>query len=46
MGRSWARCLGETSQERDRLVEVLAVRRMVVILGGSGDIQEFSIFEM
>lgn len=35
MGGEWALGRGDTSQERDKLVEVLSARRMVVILGGS-----------
>lgn len=37
MGGDWARGRGDTSQERDKLVEVLSTNRMVVILGGSED---------
>lgn len=35
MGGEWTRGRGDTSQERDKLVEVLSTSRMVVILGGS-----------
>lgn len=37
MGGEWARGRGDTSQERDKLVDVLSVSLMVVILGGSED---------
>lgn len=37
MGRGWARGRGDTSQERDKLVEVLSTSRIVVIFGGSED---------
>lgn len=44
MGGEWALGRGDTSQERDKLVEVLSASRMVVILGGSEGDKRRNVF--
>lgn len=44
MGGEWALGRGDTSQERDKLVEVLSASRMVVILGGSEGDKRHNVF--
>jgi len=46
MGRGWTRIRGETSQERDKVAEVLSTIRIVVILGGSGNRGEREYFRI